>query len=188
MLSYVLILVASASLTQANVLITPTGIESNINPLWKARNLIDNSGLSDPFTTVEELGDTFHANVNTDNAYTTFDILPDYFENGGTVPVLTIDLGATYELTAIIIWGYTERYGLNEPKSFTLEFSTTGPDGVFSGKQTFESPEPLGTGAGSRPAQAALARVTANAVRLTVTDNFGGNRVGFGELKFVAAP
>ncbi len=108
--------------------------------------------------------------------------IPDYFVSG-TVPVLTIDLGASYKLSGIAFWNYNV-YS-NATKEFTLAFSTNRTS--YGSSTNFTTATPV-----SSPVQEdfSLSEVTARYVQMTVTDNWydgvnpGGDRVGFMDIQF----
>jgi hypothetical protein len=102
---------------------------------------------------------------------------------------LTLGLGTAFPLTDLVVWGYVPGND-NEAKEFQLEFSVDG--GPFVAGPTLTRATQTGTG------QETLSlgdTFLADTVRVTVTDNFfegdgslGGDRVGFGEIKFLSRP
>jgi MYXO-CTERM domain-containing protein len=112
--------------------------------------------------------------------------IPDYY-TALPDPVLTFDLPDLFDLTDMVAWNYSV-IG-NAAKEFTIEFSTDG-GGSFGGAVPGLIIPSAHTVAHtiSLPGGPHLA----NAVRLTITDNWleagaGGDRVGLGEIKFVGA-
>lgn len=194
-MKYHLILPAALGLigaANAAIVVTPTGVTTSTVPTpgdtFPVGNLINNSGLSTTPVTEANYTTVTHANGSASTAWVTVDVGSnggDYFVEGNANPVLTFDLGGTFDLTNFLYWGYFNGGTVNEAKSFTLSFSTTGVGGTFSGDQLFNQTTARGTGTAG---DFALAPVTANAVRITITDNFNGDRVGLGEVKFLAVP
>lgn len=183
---------ATTATNHAAILLTPTGVTTNTTgDTFPIGNLINNSGF-DSTPTIGNYATTTQSAGNSDGtkAWVTSSIgSGDYFASREN-PVLVFDLGGTHELTSFIYWGYNNGGTGNEAKSFTLTFSTTGTDGTFTGSQSFSSDTAIGIGI---PAEFSLAQVTANAVRIEITDNYhgintGGDRVGLGEVKFIAIP
>lgn len=184
--------VAHADAGPTSTLVTPTAVSSNTaaSDFFPVGQLIDNSGLSGT-ATVANLDTISHADASQgDVSWVTADPGDDYFAAGGPTPVLTFDLGGTFVLTDLVLWGYTFfTANNNEAKSFTVEFSTDG--GV-----TFTDSVDVTKTARSDNAAATLSfggPFIANVVRVSITDNFfaaegalGGDRVGLGEVKFVA--
>lgn len=187
-LIFPLFLGLTACAASAATLVTPTGITSSTTDTdtFVVGNLINNSGLSNTVTEANYTTVTHTTNAST--SWVTADPAPgggDYFGEGNPNPVLTIDLGGTYNLTNFIYWGYNNGGTGNEAKSFTLSFSTTGIGGTFSGNQLFTQETARGNGTAGN---FTLAETSANAVRITITDNFGLDRVGLSEVKFLAVP
>ncbi|MBT3199515.1 MAG: hypothetical protein HN350_06320, partial [Phycisphaerales bacterium] len=174
------VVLVAAVVPASAALITPTSATSSTSgsDLYNVAHLVDNSGLTDPSD-----AETTHANSNSGNSWVTADNMPDYYP-ARPAPVLTFDLGGTYNLSSAILWNYA--IAGNAAKDITVEFSTTGASGVFG------NPVPIVV-----PQQAGAAHMIslggthqANAVRMTITDNYygqgaGGDRVGLGEVKFV---
>lgn len=204
-------MLASLSIASANaaVLVTPTGITYTTTPNQEApglnldneNNLINGSGLSATpdfanYATVSHTPVNFAA---PGNAWATIDPGPgagDFFAQGGIAPVFEMTLDQTYVLSDLVYWGYHFN-GVpngNEGREFLLEFSTNGGG-------TFPTSTTVSTAPGTLAAASALTlplggNFTANAVRMTITDNHfgggaaggGGDRVGMGEIRFVAVP
>ena len=175
-------LVAAAGPASA-ALITPTAATSSTagTDLYTVAHLIDNSGLTGP-----PYDQTTHAGSGSGNSWVTKNYNPDYY-GAGPAPVLTLDLGGTYDLTRAVLWNYSVLG--NAAKNVTVEFSTTGTGGAFANPVPIVVPQQAG------PAHMISLGGTyqANAVRMTVTDNYygsggGGDRVGLNEVKFVEAP
>lgn len=175
----------------AAVLITPTSVLSatDATDTYKATvGLIDNAGLSGAadlgnYTTIT------HSNTSSNSlGWVTADPSPlggDYFVDGPGNPVLTFDLGGTYNLTDFVYWGYNNGGTGNEAKNFTIEFSVGG--GSYGDAVNFSQTTARGA---STPATVNFASIEADSVRITITDNFsgigtGGDRVGLGEVKFI---
>lgn len=112
----------------------------------------------------------------------------DYFANGTADPELLFFLDELQTLSNVAIWGYSDAAG-NDVQSFTLEFSTDGGttfgDAVSLTKPIYDATSNFVS------VLAFNGSVQANAVRMTVTDNYfedsaGGDRVGFNEIRFLS--
>lgn len=172
-------------------LITPAGVNSSTagTDLFPAVHLIDNSGVSAGFTAAST-----HAGYASTNSWVTSSYNPDYFASG-PVPVLIFDLGSTWSLSDIVIWQYAAGNVGTTSRSITVDFSSTGVGGTWSGGVVLplaQSSLPSGV----EPSQTLSlgSSFTANAVRVTITDNYfgiggapGGDRVGLSEVKFEGA-
>ena len=182
-------------LAPATVLITPTGVTntSGVSEFFPLANIANDSGLSGT-ATFANYNTVTHGSASSSTAWTT--VNPngngDYFLEGspGTPAVITLALGAVYEVTDFVFWGY--HFGSangNEAREFSLEFSTDG-GGSFGAPVTVSNP--LSTyavqNANTLPLGGTFA---ADTVRLTIDDNHsggaapGGDRLGLGEVKFV---
>ncbi|MDF1811148.1 MAG: Ig-like domain-containing protein [Verrucomicrobiales bacterium] len=113
-------------------------------------------------------------------SWVTDPVRPDYFEDGGTNPVLTFGLDSVQTLTHFVYWGYGGNN--NEAKDFTLEFSADG-GATFSDPVDVSSDTKAGSGQNTLFLGAAY---EADTVRITMTDNYSDNRVGLGEVKFIS--
>ena len=155
-------------------------------------DLITGSGLSSEPATVADFATTTHAVAWADSWATTPDAPGgDYFAEADKVAfpniVFELDLGATYDVTSFAYWGYP-LFGANNPKDITLQFSTNGGTTYSTSENiTLASSVDGGSGIEHQSASWVTAR-EANYVRLTITDNHGGARVGFGELRFGGTP
>lgn len=194
--TFMTILILSTGLVPAAVLITPAGVTntSGVSEFFALSNIVDDSGLSGA-ATFANYNTITHSSASGGTAWTTTNPngAGDYFlaSNPGTPAVLTLDLGAVYEVTDFVFWGYhfSNNANGNESREFTLEFSTDG--GASFGAPVTVS-NPLGTyavqNASTLPLGGAFA---ADTIRLTVDDNHfggtaaGGDRLGLGEVKFV---
>ena len=143
-------------------LITPILVTSNTsgNDFRPASNLIDGN-------TTTASGTWVTANPNTPAAY---------FPSGPT-PVLTIDLGASYSLTTLELWNYA--FDGNTIKTFSLQYSRDGITWSSANAYTVKSSTAFAE------QDFALNAVTAKYVKMTITANFGSDRVGATEIKFV---
>lgn len=188
----------SVGLAPAVILVNPTGVsnDSGVSEFFPLGNIINNSGLSGAadfsnYTTIT------HGAAGAGTAWTTNNPngSGDYFlaSSPGTRAIVTLDLGGTFALTDLVYWGY--HFGAsngNEVREFSLEFSSDG-GGTFGGPVTVSSP--LSTYAiGTAVTLPLGGTFTADTVRATFTDNHfggdaaGGDRLGLGEVKFVAVP
>ena len=176
----------------AAVLITPTSLtnESGVSEFFPAINMINDSGLSGA-ATIANYTTITHGNAGNTTAWTTDDPAPaggDYYAQGGTAATFTLLLGDSYDLTDFVFWGY--HFGAangNEGREFLLEFSTDGGSNYTSSttvsnaldEHTASAADTLNLGG----------TFTADAVRLTITDNHfggtpaGGDRIGLGEME-----
>ncbi|MFC4992896.1 hypothetical protein [Rubritalea tangerina] len=182
----------------AAILVTPTGLtnSSGVSEFFPAANLINDSGLSGAADFSNYTSIT-HASAANTNAWTTTNPngADDYFlvSSPGVTPVFEFDLGGSYALTDFVFWGYHfNAANGNEAREFFFEFSTDG-GGSYTSSTTVsnslsdfavQNAETLNLGG----------TFSANTVRMTIQDNHfggsasGGDRVGLGEVKFVAIP
>lgn len=179
-------------LGKAVVLVTPAGITQKAGDTlgdFPVANLINDSG----FTTAPDAA-TYATAAHTaaGNTWVTATAAnPNYFTAGHPAPQFVLTLGADYQLSHLVVWGYGGNN--NEATDFTVEFSSDG--GVtFAGSEAVQTSALLG---GNAEALGFSTNYTANAVRITMTDNGGGrgfsgagsgDRVGLGEIKFLAVP
>ena len=175
---------AGAVIPQA--LITPTSVTSSTSAsdFTAASRLIANTSVTlDSYETVTEFS-LFDGWVTADPNGST----GDYFANETAAPVLTISLDGMQSFDQVLIYGGA---GLNnnDIREFTLEFSADGGT-TYTSPITLTKPRTTST---TRNFTLPLVqRVTANAVRLVVTDNYfgesgqaGGDRVAFNEIRFL---
>ena len=184
--------------SSAQQLITPTGITSisAATDFFPAINLIDNSGLSS-VPTIDDYNSVVHDPTSSTNSWVTVDcaVPCDYYAADLPTPILTLDLGAEYHLTDLVIWNYQLVISGNNIQNASslvvVEISTTGTAGPWT---TIASGLAI-------PEQNTLAHTISlggtyigNAVRLTITDNhydpasplfLGGDRVGLSEVKLI---
>lgn len=188
----------SACLSQAVILVTPTGLsnDSGVSEFFPLGNIIDNSGLSGPADFSNYITIT-HAAASGSTAWTTDapNGAGDYFLAGseGTSAVVSFDLGSSYAVSDFVFWGY--HFGAangNESREFSLEFSNDG-GGSFGAPVVVSNP--LSTFAiGDAVTLPLGGTFDADTVRMTILDNHfggtapGGDRLGLGEVKFVAVP
>jgi hypothetical protein len=159
---------------------------------YPVSNLTDGSGLSeDP--TKENFSLVTHAAASSSTAWTTN--APgggsaDYYALDSALaplPMILLEFEQNHEFTHFIFWGYHfGRANGNEAKSFLLEFSNDG------GKTFHQSVELFSQAISTLNATILPlgAPISANAIRLTLTDNWfedfaGGDRVGLGEVRFL---
>lgn len=117
----------------------------------------------------------------------------DYFAAGEPAPVLDFEFSSIQSLTDVAVWGYNVVGAENNDfKDFTLELSVDGG-------QTFGAPIVLTK---TRYSENNFVNTLslggthlANFVRMTITDNYfgepgnnGGDRVAFGEIRFLGQP
>ena len=193
-----LLLLFVASLIYAGVhsqqIIKPTAITQTAGTSESALglsldDLITGSGLSSEPATVGDLATTTHAVAWADSWATADEGTPSYFGDAANYPdvVFELDLGATFDVTSFAYWGYPV-FPLNNPKDITLEFSTNGGTTYIATENlSLASSVDGGSGIVHQAANLSTSR-EANFVRLTITDNHGGGRIGFGELRFGGTP
>lgn len=193
----------SACVLRAAILVTPASISYVTTPnqeegflnLGNEDNLINGNGLSatpdfSNYTTVTHDAVSLNA---PGNAWATIDpggLGSYFFFEGGINPVFEMTLDRTYILTDFVYWGY--HFGTpngNEASSFLLQFSTDG--GLTYPTEIAR----FGDLAAENSRTLSLSSTfDANAVRMTIFGNHfasefpGGDRVGLGELRFVAVP
>lgn len=189
------------------VLVTPTGVSSSSASAGSdldadtlpASQLIDGSGLTET-PDISNFISVTHASASASNAWLTGYRNP-YSSDFFSAPDLSQPLQVTftfsqvYQLTDMILWGYftgTPSSPLSqsdEAKTFEIEFSTDG-GATFSEPAHIRSVQLLSESAARISFEASFA----NVVRLTIIDNHhgtttsGGDRVGLGEVRFVAHP
>lgn len=167
-------------------LLAPAAIStSTASDLGPVDRLIDGSGLSGT-PTPSSLGT--HTPSDSGNSWITAGVPSpgDYFA-ANPAPVLTCTLPpGTHYLSELVLWGYGGNP--NEAKAFSVSFST---DGVNYGTPVSVSTTNLvGTAAARLPFPGGPRPATH--VKVAVTDNYytppgtsGGDRVAFGELRFI---
>lgn len=188
----------SAGLAPAVILVNPTGVtnDSGVSEFFSLGNIVNNSGLSG-VADFSNYTSITHIAAGAGTAWTTNNPngAGDYFQAGseGTTAIVTFDLGGTFGVTDLVYWGY--HFGApngNEVREFSLEFSSDG-GGTFGAPVVVSSP--LSNYAFATAVTLPLGGTyTADTVRATFTDNHfggtadGGDRLGLGEVKFVAIP
>lgn len=195
--------VLAAAPLQALDLITPQSVASSLDlepapvgpDFYSAVNLISNAGLPNGFDlSASSYHTVLHDDFASSNAWVSQDPAPaggDWYAEGHPSPVLTFQLSGSYWINDLVAWGYGNASpNNNEAKTLQLELS---PDGGT----TWQPAQELVRQRSSRNQETLALPVpgVANAVRLTLTDNFagaagaaGGDRVGLGELKFLGDP
>ena len=177
----------------------PEGMISDTNP----NMCITGAGLDDPDAVSN--GAPVPAKLPQHNA--SFFTLARWYEANGSstfdqkafVPgtQLTFALDQAYTINGVYLWNYSENNeedvvyntnrGLNEA---TIEFSSDG--GTTWGKPVELTFKPSADGALASPEFKPLAPAKADAVRLTLLSNFGGEKangiIGFDEIRFTAKP
>lgn len=167
--------------------IVPSSVTTNVAEFFPAVNLINGGGLPANLT-FANYHSASHDAASGSTAWVTEAPGVDYFATGSPAPVLTLRLGALYQLTDLVVWGY--HFGSpnnNEAKSLTLEFSVDG-GGTYANPVQLEHAR---TAAGVETL-ALGGTHAADTVRITITDNHfgtagaaGGDRVGLGEIRFI---
>lgn len=188
----------SACVSHAVILVTPTSLsnDSGVSEFFALGNIIDNSGLSGP-ADFSNYATVTHAAASGTTAWTTNNPngAGDYFlaGNEGTAAIVSFNLGGSFEVSDFVFWGY--HFGAangNEAREFSFEFSNDG-GGSFGAPVVVSND--LGTYAiGDAVTLPLGGNFTADTVRMTMADNHfggaaaGGDRLGLGEVKFVAIP
>lgn len=191
-ISAILSLMTLVISANAATIITPNTPTGNVAPNAGSSyaSLVNSSGLS---ATVSTGMDTAIALAVTQSAVTADTYVTpatgpstDYFVAGGTVPVLTFALGGTYDdINSIILWNYN--VAVNNTTQFSLSFysdalATTQIGSTITGLtaavDTANAQQIFFGGGGT------LDFDGVQAIRMTLTDNNGGNRVGLGEVRF----
>jgi len=171
-------------------LLTPTAATASITGFGNVTNLINNSGLPGNPTLTDE-----HANGNATNVWSTPQNGADYYAPSTAAPVLTFDLGGTFTLASLHIWQYAFSDDVandNQARTIGISFGTDGVAGAFTLWGSITMVQDLQPTAVQN---FSLGGVSANAMQLTLTDNFfgqgtgiGGDRVGLSEVKLSTVP
>jgi hypothetical protein len=116
----------------------------------------------------------------------------DYYNVGGTIPIVVFDLGSNVLLNEISTWGYADT-NTNGAKDFSLRFATSAEGtGGFGTSITYNPVFEATFAFAPRDSNVFSQNVTARYVEMTITDNWrgfqgaipGGDRVGLGEVAF----
>jgi len=182
----------TASLTlaaaQANTIITPNTPTGNVAPNAGSSyaSLVNGAGLSFAVTSGMNVASALLAKESTAVAdkYVTPASGSDYFA-AGTIPVLTFDLGKTYyNVSSIVLWNY--QVAVNNLTEFSLDFYSDAAATVKIGSTISGL---TATAITTNAQQIAFSGVYGvRSIKLTMTDNNGGNRVGIGEVRFAGTP
>ena len=163
--------------------ITPIGVTTSTSgDFLPVGHLIDDSGFSQPPYDASAI--SVHSEAS---AWVTDSVgYPrHYFDTHGPA-VLAFDLGGIHSVTDVVLWNYGSSPGgghTNGASSFSVEFSTTGVYGVFA-EETVIQPAVVPSSTVSAETFSLAEPVLADAVRFTITDNHGGDRIGLNEVKF----
>lgn len=176
--------------------------------------LVNNSGLSTPVNTGATLAQAQAAthvfDGNFAQSFVTNAPGTDYFVNGGTPPVIVLDLGADVQLANAVVWNYQNTGGGNAnggnmTRTMDVRLNTAAQgSATFAGTATTLTLLPVadndGVGGndlgGVNSAQTVGLTGTGRFVQITLTDNYrnfqgitgGGDRVGLGEFRINAVP
>ena len=188
----------AASASAVNVFVSPTSVSLTQGSTFSdfiPDNIRNGSGLS-AAPTFANYASVTHDVAGGTTAWTTLDVngAADYFlaSSPGPEAIFVLGLGGIYDLSDFVFWGYHfNSANANEARAFTLEFSTDGG-------ATFPTSTSVANSLGSHAVQNAVTLnlggvYQANTVRMTVTDNHfgvgaGGDRLGIGEVGFIAVP
>ncbi len=173
--------------------VTTTNVNTNFYP---SANLIQGSGVGfDAAAPHNQLGTAAQSPTFTwvtDNR----NGANDYYNAGGSIPILTFDLGSDVLLSEISTWGYADG-NTNGAKDFSLRFATSAEGTGGFGTSILYNPVFEATFATApRDSNVFSQNVTARYVQMTITDNWrglqgaipGGDRVGLGEVAFAMVP
>lgn len=173
--------------------VTTANVNSNFYP---ASNMIQGSGVGfDAAAPHNQLGTDVQSPTFTwvtDNR----NAANDYYNVGGTIPILTFDLGSDVLLSEISTWGYADG-NTNGAKDFSLRFATSAEGtGGFGTSITYNPAFETTFATAPRDSNVFSQNVTARYVQMTITDNWrgfqgpiaGGDRVGLGEVAFATIP
>ncbi len=182
----VIFLGTGVSFAEPVELVTPSAIVQTAGDAGQPFvNLINDSGLSGTpdatnYATITHGGGTWYTNTVG---------LPNYFDGTNPPPQFILSLDRKYQLTDLIIWGYGGNN--NEASDFTVEFSDdTGAN--YHDSVDVATSALLGSGTATLDFGGLF---SADVLRITMTDNAGGrgfsgggsgDRVGLGEIKFMA--
>ncbi len=182
-------------LSQDLQLVTPTGITQTQGTSWPQfnyvpQNLINNSG----FATVPTIADFTsvaysYAAPEPQWATQTGTFPSNYFATGQIAPQFTLDLGGSFDLTDLVVWGHGNA---NEASDFLVEFSTDG-GATYYASRLVQTSSFLNTSSAVLTFGGVF---EADFIRLTMLNNIGGrglglpgepgDRVALGEIKFLA--
>ncbi|MFD2157345.1 PEP-CTERM sorting domain-containing protein [Rubritalea tangerina] len=183
-------LAALSASSQAAVIIdasniTYTGSQA-ANVLGPITTITDGSGLSAPLT-VANLNTVTHANFSSTNSWATTNPngTGDFFLGGGAQGTVTFEItfDNAYTIDTFTTWGYGWNADQgNNASAITIDY------GVGNYLSSTNLNLPLTTL--GNPQTVNLGGITADRVRITVTDNHfgasgGGDRVGIAEIAFV---
>ncbi len=177
-----------------SVTYTGTNPDSGIAGLDNVAALYDGSGLSAPLS-IGNIDTVTHVNPifsSPGNAWATNAPggVNDFFLSSPGSVIFEITLDATYDLATFYNWSYDFDEGAgngNNIKTVTIEYGVGNfTDGTLSGVN-------FTTTANNIASTASLGGITADQLRVTVTDNFfggfgGGDRVAAAEFAFVTVP
>lgn len=176
------------------LLVTPTTIAQTAgNTLggFPAVNMINNSGFALAPTVANFTTASYVDGGNTTSWVTASTGSPTYFSNvNNPAPQFTMSLGSKFDLTDLLIWGYSATNS-NGASDFLVEFSLDGGTSYYD-SEFVQTSFPIG----SSNAVLTFGDVfSANFIRMTMLGNeksrgltglAGGDRVGLGEIKFLA--
>jgi len=195
------VLLITNSTLHASLIIAPLTPTSNVaaNAGSSLANLVngDSGSLSNPLPTGASSAlalSTTHALDDVSGSYVTAAKgtgAQNYFDEGGTPPVLTFTLDQAYDrIDSVILWNYSHDNESNQASDFTITFFTDiaassqvgsaymGTLAERPGGATFVAPEQFIFGTNYDGVRS---------FKLELTDNHYGNRVGLGELRLTTA-
>jgi len=173
---------------RADMIVTPKAVTGNVAPNAGSSyaSLVNSSGLTFAVTSGMDVASALLAKESTVVAdkYVTPASGTNYFD-AGTIPVLTFDLGSTaYNVSSIVLWNY--QVSVNNVTEFSLDFYSDAAATVQIGS-TISGLTALAITTNAQ--QVTFSGVYGvRAIKLTMTDNNGGNRVGLGEVRFAGTP
>ena len=142
-------------------------------------NLIQNNAITESNFRTTRDPDTDPSGPQT---WLTNDVGSSYFVDGGVAPVLEFSLSRQELINSVAIWGNSNSAD-NDIRNFTIELSS---DGGLTYDNAFLFTKPIYTDTDFVNILPFGANVVANHVRLTIFDNYGGDRVGFNEIRFLS--
>ncbi len=174
----------------ARQVLAPAGIGelAGVAEPGMAVRLIDGSGLSAP-PRLDNLAAVRHGGPDAAWATAPGGGPGHYFDGGQPEPLIELDLGASYCLTGLAVWGADAAASGDEAADFRVELSDDGGLTFDAGTELVRTSGPLGAGNELLAFSQAHA---ANRVRITITDNAlgrgfdvpaAGERVELGEIR-----
>lgn len=189
------LIIARTAPAHAQFILTPTlDSNSNVNTDTgtSTDKLTDSSGLTAPVSTGDTLAQALTAS-NTAGSGDWYTGQPggypaNYYASGGSAPRFVWDLGASTDITSIVLWQADGVGNGNQSNEFALRFSQSNTSGFGSAYNN-------ALAADNRDAQVFSFARNARFVEMTILTNYynglnpdaGGDRVNLGEVRFGSA-